>query len=60
MKILLGDFNEKFGREDIFKLTTGSGSLHQDNNDNGVRIANVVTSQKSSCLELNVPKPKHQ
>jgi hypothetical protein len=24
MKILLGDFNAKVGREDIFKLTTGT------------------------------------
>jgi hypothetical protein len=29
MKILLGDFNVKVGREDIFKLTTGNESLHE-------------------------------
>ena len=28
MKILLGDFNEKFRREDIFKPTVGNASLH--------------------------------
>jgi hypothetical protein len=27
MKILLGDFNAKVGREDIFKLTIGNESL---------------------------------
>jgi len=43
MKILLGDFNAKVGRENIFKLTTGNESLHQDGNDNGVRIVNSVT-----------------
>jgi len=40
MKILLGDFNAKVGRENIFKLTVGNESLHQDSNDNGVRIVN--------------------
>ena len=37
MKILLGDFNPKVGRENIFKPTTGNESLLQDSNDNGVR-----------------------
>ena len=36
MKILLGDFNAKVGRENNFKPTTGQDSLHQDSNDNGV------------------------
>jgi hypothetical protein len=29
MKILLGDFNIKIGREGIFKSTIGIGSLHE-------------------------------
>jgi hypothetical protein len=37
MKILLGDFNAKVGREDIFKPTIGNESLHEITNDNGVR-----------------------
>jgi len=44
MKILLGDFNAKVGRENIFKPTAEYESLHQDSNDNGVRIANFDTS----------------
>ena len=40
MKILLGDFNAKVGRKNIFKPTIGNESLHQDSNDNGVRIVN--------------------
>jgi len=43
VKILLGDFNAKEGREYIFKLTVGSESLHQDSDDNGVRIVNFAT-----------------
>jgi hypothetical protein len=45
MKILLGDFNAKLGREDTFKFTTGNDSLHQDSNYNGVRKVNLATSK---------------
>jgi len=45
MKILLGDFNAKVRRENIVKLTIGNDSLHQDCNDNGVRIADFATSK---------------
>ena len=43
MKILLGDFNAKVGRENIFKPTIGYERLHRDCNDNGVRIINFAT-----------------
>jgi len=46
MKMLLGDFNAKVGREKIFKPTVGQESLHQDSNDNGVRLVNFATSKK--------------
>ena len=45
MKILLGDFNAKVGRENTFKPTIGNESLHQDSNDNGVSIVNFATSK---------------
>jgi hypothetical protein len=45
MSILLGDFIAKVGREDIFKPTIGNESLHEINNDNGVRLVNFVTSK---------------
>jgi exonuclease III len=45
MKILLGDFNVKLRREDIFKPTIGKESLHEDSNDNGVRVLNFATSK---------------
>jgi hypothetical protein len=45
MKILLGDFNAKVGREDIFKLTIRNESLHEISNDNGVRLVNFATSK---------------
>ena len=45
MKILLGDFNAKVGTENIFKPIIGQESVHEDSNDNGVRIANFATSK---------------
>ena len=45
MKILLGDFNAKVVREDIFQPVIGNESLHEVSNDNGVRIINFATSK---------------
>jgi len=44
-KILLGDFNAKVGRENIFKPIIGDESLQQDSNDNGVRIVKFATPE---------------
>jgi hypothetical protein len=45
MKILLGDFNTKVGREDIFKPITGNENLREASNDNGDRVVNFATSK---------------
>jgi hypothetical protein len=45
MKILMGDFSAKVGREDIFKPIIGNESLHEASNDNGVRVVNFATSK---------------
>jgi hypothetical protein len=34
------------GRENIFKQTTGNKSLHEDSNDNGVRMVNFAAQKK--------------
>ena len=52
-KILIGDFNAKVGREDIFKPTIGNESAHHESNDNCVRTVNFATSKNL------VPAPKH-
>ena len=44
LKVLLGDFNAKVGRENILK-PIGQGSLHQDSNDNWVRLVNFASSK---------------
>jgi hypothetical protein len=58
MKILLGDFNAKVGRENIFKLTIGNESPHQDSNDNGVGIVKFATSKNLVVKSTMFPPPK--
>jgi hypothetical protein len=43
IKILLGDFNAKIGRKDIFKLIIGNESLHEASNENGVKVVSFAT-----------------
>jgi hypothetical protein len=56
MKILLGDFNAKVGKEGIFKPTIGNESLHETSNDNGIRVVNFAISKnlvvKSTCFHI--------
>ena len=57
MKIQLGDFNAKVGRENIFKPTIGKESLHQDSNDNGVRLIYFATSKNLVVNSSMFPHP---
>jgi hypothetical protein len=59
LKILLGGFNAKVGRDDIFKPTIKNESLHEISNDNGVRVVNFATSKKSNCQECNASTLQH-
>jgi hypothetical protein len=47
MKILLGDFNAKVGKEDRFKTTVVNESLREISNDTGVKVLNFATSESS-------------
>jgi hypothetical protein len=44
LNTILGYYNAKIGREDIFK-TTGSEILHEINNNNVVKVVNFTTSK---------------
>jgi hypothetical protein len=48
MKILLGDFDNKVGREGIFKPTIEKENLHEIRNDIGVRLVNFATYKNLS------------
>jgi hypothetical protein len=54
MKILL-DFNAKAGRGDIFKPVIANESLHEANNDNGVRVVNFATSKNQIVKSTTFP-----
>jgi exonuclease III len=45
MKIFLGDFNAKVGREDNFKPVISNECLQEASNYNGVRVVNFATSK---------------
>jgi exonuclease III len=45
MKILLGDFSAKVGREDISKPKVQNESLHEISNDNGIKVVNFASSK---------------
>jgi len=55
MKILLGDFNAKLERENIFKPTIGPEILHQVSNDNAVRLVNLATSKYLLVKSTMIP-----
>jgi hypothetical protein len=55
MKILLGNFNGKVGRENIFKPVIGNESLHETSNDNRVRTVNFATSKNLIVKSTTFP-----
>jgi hypothetical protein len=55
IKILLGDFSAKVGRDNIFKPIIGYESLHEASNDNGVRVVNFVTSKNVIVKSTTFP-----
>jgi hypothetical protein len=56
MKILLGDFSAKVGREDIFKPTIGIESLHEISNDNGIDTSKNLTVKSTMFPYGNIHK----
>jgi hypothetical protein len=58
MKILLGNFNAKISRENIFKPTTGNESLYEISNDSGVRVVNFATSKNLVVKSTMFPHRK--
>jgi hypothetical protein len=52
---MLGDFNAKVGREEIFKPTIGNERLHEISNDNGVRVVNFATTKNLTVKSTVFP-----
>jgi hypothetical protein len=55
IKILLGDFNAKVGRENILKPKIGNESLHEISNDNGARLLHFSTFKNLSVKSTMFP-----
>jgi hypothetical protein len=55
MKILLGDFVAKVGKEDIRKPIIGNESLHEVSNDNGISVVSFATSENSIFKSTTFP-----
>jgi exonuclease III len=60
-KILLGDFNAKIGKEDIFNPTIGNEMIHEISNDYGDGLVNFATSENLTVKSTmfphhNIPK----
>jgi hypothetical protein len=56
MIIVLGYFDTKVGREEIFKQTVGNEGLDEISDDNGVRVVNFAHSRilfsKARCSHI--------
>ena len=55
MKILLGDFNAKVGRENMFQPTMWTESVHPESNENGIRLVNFATSKNLIVKSTKFP-----
>ncbi len=65
IKIVLGDFNARVGKEDVFVSTVGKFSLHDETTDNCMRLIDftaaysIKTSTKQSgYLQINRRGPR--
>jgi hypothetical protein len=54
-KIIIGDFNAKVGRETAFIPSIGAESLHDESNENGVRMIDFAAENglvvRSTCFK---------
>jgi hypothetical protein len=57
MKILLGDFDAKVGRENIFKLIIGNDILHEGSNGNSIRAVSFATLK--NLIVQSTTSPHH-
>jgi exonuclease III len=50
VKMILGDFNAKIGREGLYQSITGKESLHKVCNDNGWRLVDFATTENMKVV----------
>jgi len=61
IKIILGDFNAKVGKEDIYKPTIGNESLHKETNNNVTKMIQFTISKGFNVRSKTFPhKDNHK
>jgi exonuclease III len=55
IKIILGDFNAKVGKESTYKPTTGSESLYNETNYNGTKMIQFAISKGLNVRSTTFP-----
>jgi len=55
IKIILGDFNAKVGKENIYKHIIGDESLHNETNNNGIRMIQFAISKGLNVRSKRLP-----
>ncbi|XP_055919557.1 craniofacial development protein 2-like [Eupeodes corollae] len=58
VKIVLGDFNAKIGKEDIFGGLVGKQSLHEETTDNGFRLIDFAAARNTVISSTRFPRRK--
>ena len=57
IKIVLGDFNAKIGKERIFGPTIEKFSLHDETSDNGMRLTDFAAAKNMAVTRSTNKKP---
>ncbi|XP_025405340.1 craniofacial development protein 2-like, partial [Sipha flava] len=56
LKMIVGDFNAKIGRENIYRPIIGPNSLHEISNDNGTKLIHFASSQELTISSTYFPR----
>ncbi|XP_046683293.1 uncharacterized protein LOC124369359 [Homalodisca vitripennis] len=55
-KIIMGYFNAKIGKEQVWKSVAGSNSLHANSNDNGMRLLSLTWAVNMKIMSTFFPR----